>query len=190
MLRRLESEAVKLSSRAIDRWRIWRWSWIKTKSIGEWVKRAEEVRPGDRGRRAGGAAASAQKITESAWSVRPRKSDGFLLRKIDEVRIIDLEKASYSLRILCRVLRVSKSGYYAWLGRDPSRRALEDEKLRLKSWRRSVRPRDDEAFGSRTSSSPRVRDRSTSGGSSDGRDGPWGFPARKSRRRRIRIIRS
>ncbi len=45
---------------------------------------------------------------------------------------IDSEKASYSLRILCRVLRVSKSGYYAWLGRDPSRRALEDEKLRPK----------------------------------------------------------
>ena len=45
---------------------------------------------------------------------------------------IDLEKVTYPLRILCRVLQVSKSGYYAWLRRDPSVRALEDEKLRPK----------------------------------------------------------
>jgi transposase InsO family protein len=45
---------------------------------------------------------------------------------------IDSEKAAYPLRLLCRVLRVSKSGYYAWLRRDPSDRALEDEKIRPK----------------------------------------------------------
>jgi transposase InsO family protein len=45
---------------------------------------------------------------------------------------IDSEKAAYPLRLLCRVLQVSKSGYYAWLRRDPSVRALEDEKLRPK----------------------------------------------------------
>ena len=45
---------------------------------------------------------------------------------------IDSEKAAYPLRLLCRVLQVSKSGYYAWLQRDPSDRALEDEKLRPK----------------------------------------------------------
>jgi len=45
---------------------------------------------------------------------------------------IDSEKASYPLRLLCRVLQVSKSGYYAWLRRGPSERALEDEKLRPK----------------------------------------------------------
>jgi putative transposase len=45
---------------------------------------------------------------------------------------IDSEKAAYPLRLLCRVLQVSKSGYYAWLRRDPSDRALEDEKLRPK----------------------------------------------------------
>jgi putative transposase len=31
--------------------------------------------------------------------------------------------------ILCRVLRVSRSGYYAWRRRGPSRRALEDARL-------------------------------------------------------------
>ena len=45
---------------------------------------------------------------------------------------IDSEKAAYPLRLLCRVLQVSKSGYYAWLRRGPSERALEDEKLRPK----------------------------------------------------------
>ena len=43
---------------------------------------------------------------------------------------IDVEKALYPLRILCRVLRVSRSGYYAWRGRKPSVRSLEDERLR------------------------------------------------------------
>jgi hypothetical protein len=45
---------------------------------------------------------------------------------------IDVEKASYPVRILCRVLRVSRSGFYAWLRRKPSNRELEDERLRPK----------------------------------------------------------
>jgi len=63
---------------------------------------------------------------------------------------IDVEKASYPVRILCRVLRVSKSGFYAWLRRKPSNRDLEDERLR---------PRIVEAFetGRGTYGSPRVQ---------------------------------
>jgi transposase InsO family protein len=45
---------------------------------------------------------------------------------------IDVEKASYPLRVLCRVLRVSRSGFYAWLRRKPSNREFEDERLRPK----------------------------------------------------------
>ena len=45
---------------------------------------------------------------------------------------IDVEKASYPMRILCRVLGVSRSGYYAWRARKPSVRDLEDERLRPK----------------------------------------------------------
>ena len=64
---------------------------------------------------------------------------------------IDVEKALYPMRILCRVLRVSRSGYYAWLNRKPSARELEDERLR---------PKVVEAFetGRGTYGSPRVRD--------------------------------
>lgn len=64
---------------------------------------------------------------------------------------IDVEKASYPMRILCRVLAVSRSGYYAWRARTPSARDLEDERLR---------PKVLEAFetGRGTYGSPRVRD--------------------------------
>ncbi len=64
---------------------------------------------------------------------------------------IDAEKALYPMRILCRVLQVSRSGYYAWRARKPSARDLEDERLR---------PRIMEAFetGRGTYGSPRVRD--------------------------------
>jgi putative transposase len=39
------------------------------------------------------------------------------------------ESARHSVPALCRVLRVSRSGFYAWSRREPSRRALEDSRL-------------------------------------------------------------
>lgn len=42
---------------------------------------------------------------------------------------IDVEKAVYPIRILVRVLEVSRSGYYAWLLRKASRRKREDAEL-------------------------------------------------------------
>jgi len=42
---------------------------------------------------------------------------------------IDVEKANYPIRILARVMEVSRSGYYAWLSRDEGRRAIEDAHL-------------------------------------------------------------
>jgi putative transposase len=35
----------------------------------------------------------------------------------------------FSMRIMCRVLRVSRSGYYAWRGRPESRRSVENRRL-------------------------------------------------------------
>lgn len=39
------------------------------------------------------------------------------------------EKANHQVSLMCRILDVSASGYYAWLGRGPSTRALQDEAL-------------------------------------------------------------
>lgn len=42
---------------------------------------------------------------------------------------IDAEKASYPVSLLCRVLKVSRSGYYAWKDRPPSQRSRSDAAL-------------------------------------------------------------
>jgi len=42
------------------------------------------------------------------------------------------EKDNHSVAMLCRVLKVSRSGYYAWCARKPSARAIQDERLRAR----------------------------------------------------------
>ena len=42
---------------------------------------------------------------------------------------IAAEKANYPMRVLCRCLEVSRSGYYAWARRPPSRHAQTDARL-------------------------------------------------------------
>lgn len=44
-------------------------------------------------------------------------------------RFIAAEKGQHSVALLCRVLQVSRSGFYAWLGRQPSARARADATL-------------------------------------------------------------
>ena len=44
-------------------------------------------------------------------------------------RFIEAEKADFPITLLCRHLRVSASGYYAWRRRRPSARARADEAL-------------------------------------------------------------
>jgi putative transposase len=42
---------------------------------------------------------------------------------------VDREKAQYQVTVLCQLLKVSRSGFYAWLSRPKSSRALADEVL-------------------------------------------------------------
>jgi hypothetical protein len=60
-------------------------------------------------------------------------------------RLIDAEKASYPVRALCRMLGVSKSGYYAWRSRPPSERRRQDALLIEKI--REIHSRSRETYG-------------------------------------------
>ena len=44
-------------------------------------------------------------------------------------RFIEKETMNYSTAALCRVLGVSRSGYYDWKHRKPSRRTIENRQL-------------------------------------------------------------
>ncbi len=47
-------------------------------------------------------------------------------------KFIHAERVNYPVRLMCRVLRVSTSGYYAQMKRAPSKRQCEDGKLKLR----------------------------------------------------------
>ncbi len=44
-------------------------------------------------------------------------------------RFIHAERATYPITLLCRVLRVARSAYYAWAGGEVSARAQADAEL-------------------------------------------------------------
>jgi putative transposase len=44
-------------------------------------------------------------------------------------RLVDQEKAHHAVSLLCRVLGVSRAGYYAWTRRPASARAVADQAL-------------------------------------------------------------
>jgi transposase InsO family protein len=50
-------------------------------------------------------------------------------------------RSQYPLRLLCRVLEVSRSGYYAWQNRRPSKRAQENARLEVAIQAAHVRTR-------------------------------------------------
>lgn len=62
-------------------------------------------------------------------------------------RFIEAEKANHAVSTMCRVLEVSRSGYYAWAGRPPSERAVQNAVL-IGEIRR-VHAESDGTYGSR-----------------------------------------
>lgn len=47
-------------------------------------------------------------------------------------QFIDAERANHPVARLCRVLEVSRSGFYAWQGRPPSARSGSDRQLAMR----------------------------------------------------------
>ena len=44
---------------------------------------------------------------------------------------IERHRGEFPVALMCRVLRVTRSGYYAWREREPSQRARDDQRLRI-----------------------------------------------------------
>ncbi|HWN41149.1 MAG TPA: IS3 family transposase [Thermoanaerobaculia bacterium] len=107
-------------------------------ALREWVRQAEV----DAGRgRPGALTTEEREELARLWrEVRTlrmerdilKKGDG-LLREREPVRFafIAEEKAAFPVRLLCRTLRVSRAGFYAWQGRPPAPRARADDRLGL-----------------------------------------------------------
>jgi putative transposase len=66
------------------------------------------------------------------------------------LRFIAAKKAEHSIKIMCRVLEVSRSGFHAWAVREPSARAVADAAL-------SGRIAEIHAESGKTYGSPRAR---------------------------------
>jgi putative transposase len=64
---------------------------------------------------------------------------------VSAFRLIDAERANYPVAMLCRLLGVSKSGYYAWRKRPPSKRVREDVVLTEKI--REIHSRSRQTYG-------------------------------------------
>ena len=60
-------------------------------------------------------------------------------------KLIDAQRASYPVAVLCRILGASKSGYYAWRSRPPSKRSRQDALLTGKIY--EIHNRSRETYG-------------------------------------------
>src|SRR5712692_5990094 len=80
-----------------------------------------------------GVGAAAQRESRAAGGARHPKKSGGLLREAEPVRFrfIAAEKAEHSITILCRCLRVTRSGFYAWQRRPESTHARDDRRLKV-----------------------------------------------------------
>ncbi len=97
---------------------------------------------------------------------------------------VHAEKATHAVRSLCRVLQVTRSGYYAWAKRPPSRRHREDVQL-------TARIRAIHAASRGTYGSPRIYEQLRQDGFTVGRErvarllramGLIGLPCKRFRR--------
>jgi putative transposase len=86
-----------------------------------------------------------------------KKSDGLLCQRV-EVRcgFIRQQKKAFPISLLCRVLGVSRSGYYKYLGRDPKEKMMREFPLFSKV--RAIQKRAKGSYGSRRMSRQLCKD--------------------------------
>ncbi|MFC2091371.1 IS3 family transposase [Elusimicrobiota bacterium] len=61
-----------------------------------------------------------------------KKANGVLRKRVAErYAFIKKMRLQYPIKIMRRVLKVSRSGYYAWLNRQPSKREIENNRLEI-----------------------------------------------------------
>lgn len=94
-------------------------------------------------------------------------------------RFIDAERAYLLVSLPCRMLGVSRSGYYAWRERPPSRRSREDAALAERIAEIHLRSREDLCLPARTrrTACPRGPVWTKAGGEADARGWLTGLPA-------------
>src|SRR5215207_11101530 len=65
---------------------------------------------------------------------------------VSSYRLIEAEKTSFPVQFMCRMLGVSRSGYYGWRDKPPSARSLQDAALTEKI--REIHERSRQTYGS------------------------------------------
>ena len=119
-----------------------------------WLKR-EDV---DAGRVEGVSSEEREELRRLRREVRVLREEREILKKaaafrqgerdpVAVFRFIWTEKANHSVQTMCRVLEVSRSGYYAWAARPPSERAVANAALLVEI--RRVHGESDGTYGSR-----------------------------------------
>src|SRR5204862_8321090 len=83
--------------------------------------------------RAGGAGPAPQRESGPRGGARHPEKSGGLLREAEPMRFTfsAAKRAEHTVSILCRCLRVTRSGFYAWQRRPESTHARDDRRLQV-----------------------------------------------------------